>query len=88
MLFVDFIMHDENLSLSRAYFEEESIGGAYIRIYSLQELEPLFNHAGFAIQAAHPVVLGTGLQGETIRRMLICASARLLRRAKAESLMD
>jgi len=88
MLFVDFIMHDENLSLSRAYFEEESIGGAYIRIYSLQELEPLFNHAGFAIQAAHPVVLGAGLQGETIRRMLICASARLLRRAKAESLMD
>lgn len=79
-LFVDFIMHDEDFSLSRAYFEEKSIGGAYIRIYSLRELEQLFDQAGFTIQAANPLVLGTGFQGETIRRMLICASARHARR--------
>jgi SAM-dependent methyltransferase len=76
LLFVDFIMHDENLSLSQAYFEDESIGGAYIRIYSLPELERLFDQADFTIQTARPLVLGTGFQGETIRRMLICARAR------------
>ncbi len=81
VLFVDFIMHDEDLSLSQAYFEEESIGGAYVRIYSLQELERLFDQTSFTIQAANPLVLGTGFQGESIKRMLICARARHSQRA-------
>lgn len=76
MVFIDFIMQDETLSVSKAYFEEESRRGAYIRIYSRQELERFFDQAGFAIVAVHPIVLGTGPQGESIKRALVCATLR------------
>ena len=75
MLFIDFIMYEETLSLSRAYFEAESAGGAYIRIYSRGELEYFFDHAGFAIQAVHEIALGKS-SGVSIRRVLVCAKAR------------
>jgi 2-polyprenyl-3-methyl-5-hydroxy-6-metoxy-1,4-benzoquinol methylase len=76
MLFMDFIMQDETLSLSKAYFEEESHGGAYIRVYSQRELEHFFDQAGFDIVAVQSIVLGRGSQGESIKRALVCATRR------------
>jgi phospholipid N-methyltransferase len=76
MVFLDFIMQDEGLSGSKAYFEDEARGGAYIRIYSQQELEGFFELAGFTITALQPIVLGKGSQGESIKRCLVCATPR------------
>jgi len=75
MLFIDFIRQDEALAIANAYFEPDSAGGAYIRIYSRQELERFFNQAGFVIEAVHPIVLGKGAQDEPINRALVCARA-------------
>jgi SAM-dependent methyltransferase len=76
MLFIDFIRQDEVLAVSKAYFEPDSAGGAYIRIYSRQELDRFFTQAGFVVEAVHPIVLGKGAQGEPINRALVCATAR------------
>lgn len=58
MVFLDFICHDVNLSISRAYFEE-NMGEAFIRIYSEAELRTFFLEAGFEIlDIVYPLVTG------------------------------
>jgi SAM-dependent methyltransferase len=76
MLFIDFPREDKALAVSKAFFEPEWAGGAYIRIYSRQELDRFFAEAGFVVEAVHPIVLGKGAQGEPINRALVCATAR------------
>lgn len=71
-MFADFISHDDNLSISRAYFEEET--GAFVRLYSEAELRKFFQDAGLkVIEIVHPMVLGITSQGQEIRRGLVVA---------------
>jgi SAM-dependent methyltransferase len=72
-MFADFISHDGSLSISRAYFEPEQ--GAFIRIYSEQELRKFFADAGLdVIELVHPLVLGNAAEGSEIRRALVVAA--------------
>jgi SAM-dependent methyltransferase len=74
-VFIDFIWNDgdENLEISRAYFEYTS---AYIRMYSRTELEALFPEAGFRVLAIESVVLGQDRHGKDVRRALVVAERR------------
>jgi SAM-dependent methyltransferase len=73
MAFIDFISIDECLGTSRAYFENGA-GGAFIRIYSRDELYTLFAAAGLEIvDIIHPLILGYGVGDYTIKRGLVAA---------------
>jgi SAM-dependent methyltransferase len=71
-LFIDFILPEEDphLSTSHAYFEYTS---AYIRIYSLLEIETLFAEAGFRVLEVENIVLGQTPTGKDVRRALVTA---------------
>lgn len=76
MAFIDFISTDEHLSISRAYFEGE-VGGAFIRIYSRDELQAFFAAAGFeVVEIMHPLVLGSDVGSVPIKRALVVAIKR------------
>jgi hypothetical protein len=75
MAFIDFILADESLSISLAYFEAES--RVFIRIYSHDEIRALFTTAGLEIiDIIYPLVLGEGAGNITIRRALVAAIKR------------
>jgi SAM-dependent methyltransferase len=73
-IFADFITSDELLNVSMAYFEDDELGGAFIRIYSRDELLKFFSTAGFGqIDIVHPILLGHDGAGKPIRRALVTA---------------
>jgi SAM-dependent methyltransferase len=73
-IFADFISSDESLNVSRAYFEADDLGGAFIRVYSRDELYRFFSSAGFGrIEIVHPFLLGYDGAGNPIRRALVTA---------------
>ena len=75
-VFIDFISADERLGTSRAYFEKAT-GGAFIRIYSREEIGAMFTVAGLDIaDIIHPLILGEGVGGVTIKRALVAAFNR------------
>jgi SAM-dependent methyltransferase len=76
MAFIDFISADEHLSMSRAYFESEA-GGAFIRVYSRDELLAFFAAAGFeVVEIIHPLLLGMDIAGVAVKRALVVAIKR------------
>jgi hypothetical protein len=73
-IFVDFITSDESLNVSVAYFEDDDLGGAFIRVYSRDELCKFFSSAGFGhIDIVHPFLVGYDSRGKPIRRALVTA---------------
>ena len=53
------------------------VGGAFIRIYSRDEICALFRSAGLEImKLVHPLILGEGVGGVPIRRGLAVAIKR------------
>lgn len=70
MAFLDFICHDPELAISRAYFEEFG-GKAYIRIYSQEEIRAFFLNAGFEmVDLVYPMVTGLDVGQNEIKRAL------------------
>jgi SAM-dependent methyltransferase len=71
-LFIDFIQNegDDELRTARAYFEDTT---AYIRVYSLPEIERLFAAAGFRVTALEKIVLGKDEFGKDVHRALVVA---------------
>ncbi len=76
MAFIDFISADESLGISWAHFESGA-GGAFVRIYSRDEIHALFTGADLKIvDIIHPLILGDGAGNVTIKRALVAASKR------------
>ncbi|MGH6838133.1 MAG: class I SAM-dependent methyltransferase [Methylocella sp.] len=77
MAFIDFISADDSLGISRAHFESEAAGGAFIRIYSRDEIHALFAAADLKIvDVIHPLILGDGAGNRPIKRALVAAIKR------------
>jgi len=73
MVFLDFICHDPDLAISRAYFEE-NLGEAFIRIYSETELRMFFVEAGFEVlDIVYPMVTGLDIGLNEVKRALVAA---------------
>ncbi len=59
-VYIDFIQRDDEGKTRSSTFET----GAFVRVYSIDEITALFNHCGIAINAIESIVLGEGNRGD------------------------